>query len=219
MSAPAPMAAAMLGWMRRHGDVLRDLLADEGAADVGSTPAGDAAIRAHLRFAAAALLATATPPLRDELEGFAQGLPGWLDESRPLLERHLVTGAGAMALEEHLQFGVRPGADPSLDAALERRLRIGGWIRILALGLETHLGPGHDGLAGQVLDWMGGRHRELSRLILSLDRELKAAARRAAPGGALDLATQDEIGQAANVQGHVRMLVEALGATLGDDPA
>lgn len=219
MSPPGPMAAEMLGWMRRNGEVLRDLVAEELADGEDPAPGGDAAIRAHLRFAAAALLATATPPLRDELEGFAEGLPGWFSESRPLLDRHLATGAGAMALEEHLQFGVRPGADPSLDAGLERRLRIGGWIRILVLGLETHLGPGHDGLARQVLDWIGGRHRELSRLILSLDRELKAAGRRAAPGATLDLATQDGIGQAANVQGHVRMLVEALGATLGGDPA
>lgn len=212
------MAAAMLAWMREHGEVLRDLLAQEAAHEHDASPGSDAAVRAHLRFAAASLLANAGPGLRDELEGFAEGLAGWFEESRPLYEEHLATGAGAIALEEHLQFGTRPGNDPSLDAGLSRRLRIGGWIRVFLLGLELRLGHGHDGIAQEVLGWMGDRQRELSRLILTLDREAAAAARRAAAGH-VDLATQDEIGQAAAVQGHVRMLVEALGAALTPEGA
>jgi hypothetical protein len=216
VSPPAPMAAAMLAWMREHGDVLRALLAEEGAGEDDTSPGGDAAVRAHLRFAAASLLANAGPRLAGDLAGFVDGLSAWFEEGRPLYEEHLATGAGAVALEEHLQFGARPGSDPSLDEALGRRLRIGGWTRVFLLGLELRLGPEHDGIAQEALGWIGARQRELSRLILALDREAKIAARRAG-GGDIDLGTQDGIAQAASVQGHVRLLVEALGATLGDE--
>lgn len=206
----------MLAWMREHGDVLRALLGEEGAGEDDTSPGGDAAVRAHLRFAAASLQANAEPRLAGDLAGFVDGLGAWFEEGRPLYEEHLATGAGAVALEEHLQFGARPGSDPSLDEALGRRLRIGGWTRVFLLGLELRLGPEHDGVAQQALDWIGARQRELSRLILALDREAKIAARRAG-GGDIDLETQDGIAQAASVQGHVRMLVEALGAALGDE--
>lgn len=208
----------MLAWMREHGDVLRALLAEEGAGEDDTSPGGDAAVRAHLRFAGASLLANVRPQLTEEVSGFVEGLSAWFEEGRPLYEEHLATGAGAMALEEHLQFGARPGSDPSLDEGLSRRLRIGGWTRVFLLGLELRLGPEHDGIAREVLDWIGARQRELSRLILALDREAKIAARRAGAGG-IDLPTQDGIAQAASVQGHVRMLVEALGAALGGEGA
>lgn len=212
MSAPGQDA---LAWMRAHGDALRGLVADErGGPDDDPSAGGDPAIRAHLRFATAALAATGPEALRPDLAAFAGELPSWFGEGRELYEDHLDTGHGAMALEQHLQFGTEPGRDPSLDAGLHRRLRIGGWIRVLLHGLEIRLGPPADGLAQQVLDAIGARHRELSRLILALDREAKAAARRSGGALASDLATQDEIGQAATVQGHVRMLVEELAEAL-----
>lgn len=203
-----------LAWMRTHGDVLRGLVADEQGDDPDHSPGGDPSVRAHLRFAATALAATGPPSLRATLAGFAEDLPEWFAEGRELYEDHLDTGHGAIALEEHLQFGTSPGHDPSLDAGLHRRLRIGGWIRVFLHGLEMRLGPAADGLAGQVLDAVGARHRELSRLILALDREAKSAARRSGDDLASDLATQDEIGQAATVQGHVRLLVEELAPAL-----
>jgi hypothetical protein len=205
-------AGLALAWMREHGEALRRVLADEGGDD---SPAGDPAIRAHLRFAAAAIEATAAPGLAEALEGLADGLPGWFEEHQDLYDRHLDAGEGAIALEEHLQFGARPGTDPSLDAALHRRLRIWGWVRLTLLAVEARLGPPADGLAAEALAWTGERQRDLSRLILALDREAKArAARAAGRGGASDLALQDEIGQAAAVQANVRMMVEALAATL-----
>jgi hypothetical protein len=203
--------------MREHGDVLRRFVADEGEGD--DAPAGDPAIRAHLRFAAAALEATAAPDLAARLAGLADDLPAWFEDERDLYEAHLDTGEGAIALEEHLQFGARPGVDPSLDAGLHRRLRIGGWIRLALLAVELRLGPAADGLAAGSMAWVGDRQRELSRLILVLDRQAKAeAAKRAGPGTVTDLAIQDEIGQAATVQANVRMMVEALAAGLPATP-
>jgi hypothetical protein len=208
-------AQEALAWMRAHGELLRELVAEERRpGDDDPAAGGDPAIRGHLRFAVAALAATAPAALRDDLSAFAAELPTWFAESRDLYEDHLDTGHGAIALEQHLQFGTEPGRDPSLDAGLHRRLRIGGWIRVLLHGLEMRLGPAADGVAQQVLDAIGARQRELSRLILTLDREAKAAARRAGGEMAADLATQDQIGQAATVQGHVRVLVEELALAL-----
>ncbi len=212
MSEPLSAARA-LAWMREHGDVLRRLVADEQGDDPTPAPGDDAAIRAHLRFLATAIAATAEPALAARAAGYADDLPGWFEENRDLYDEHLETGIGAIALEEHLQFGVRPGSDPSLDAGLERRVRIGGLIRVFLLGLELRLGPAEDGLGEGTLAWMGAHQRELARLIFSLDRHAKASAR-GSGGEMVDLETQDAIGQAAAVQGHVRLLVEGLAATL-----
>lgn len=210
----APLA---LAWMRENGERLRALVAEEDpGGDPG--PAGDGAIRAHLRFAAAALEATAAPDAAEALAGLADDLPAWFEEHRDLYEHHLDAGEGAIALEEHLQFGVLPGTDPSLDVALHRRLRITGWVRVALLAVEHRLGPAADGVAAAAMSWTGERQRDLSRLILALDREAKARAARASQGAAADLGLQDEIGQAATVQAHVRMMVESLAATVPAGP-
>jgi hypothetical protein len=196
--------------MRGHGDRLRALLAEETGGAV-TAPADDAAIRAHLRFALAALEATLSEPLRARVAGLADDLPGWFEDGSELYEEQLARGAGAIALEQHLQFGVRPGSDPSLDEGLMRRVRIGAWMRLALLGLEERLGPAADGVAEETLAWMGAHQRQLGRLILSLDRRARTAA---GPAAASDLAIQDEIGQAAVVQAHVRLLIEALAVGL-----
>ncbi len=218
MSGTAPIVPeTTLAWMRVHGDLLRELVGQEQGDDPSAVPADDGAIRAHLRFAAEALEATAATDLAERLAGFDADLPGWFERNRDLFDEHVAAGAGAIALEEHLQFGVRPGSDPSLDAGLERRVRIGGWVRIFLLGLELHLGPSGDGLEGATLSWMGAHQRELARLIFSLDRQAKHAATQSA-GAAVDVETLDAIGQAAVVQGHVRLMIEALAATLSGGP-
>jgi hypothetical protein len=209
----APLA---LAWMREHGELLRRYVSAEPDGD--DAPAGDPAVRAHLRFAAAALEATAAPPLAEALAGLADELPDWFEDQRELYERHLDAGEGAIALEEHLQFGALPGTDPSLDAALHRRLRIGGWVRLTLLAVEVRLGPPADGLAAEALGWIGARQRDLSLLILTLVGEAKARAAQGVGRESADLALQDEIGQAAMVQANVRMMVQALAATIPDEP-
>jgi len=204
-------AAEALGWMRRNGARLRELVAEEGRDDEDAALAGDPAIRAHLRFAGSALEATAAEPVRGAIAGLSDDLHDWFEEARPLYDEHVATGAGAIALEQHLQYGASPGADPSLDEALGRSVRIGGWIRLFLLALEGRLGPAADGLGPEVLAAMGERRRDLSRLILQLDR---AARREATRRGLGDLDTQGQIGEAASVQGHVRLLVEEIAASL-----
>ncbi len=123
----------------------------------------------------------------------------------------MTLAAGAMALEEHLQHGTSPGADPSLDAGLDRRMRLWGWIRLFLLALEARLGPRADGLAETVLAAMADQGRRLAGVILVLERRARlAAAERAGGRAPTDPATLDEIGQAAVVQGYLRLLVENL---------
>lgn len=208
--------AQTLTWMRHSGTLLRELVDEESrAADGDDAPAGDPAIRAHLRFLAAALERTADPEWRDRLDGFAAGLGEWFADSADLFDEHLEIGEGAMLLEAHLQWGTRPGLDPSLDAAQERRLRLLGWVRIFLLGIETHLGPSADGFSGEALAWMDGRQRDLGRSVAILDAQAKAAAARS--GEQLDTETIDRIGQAIVVQAYTRHLAEALCAVMNGE--
>jgi hypothetical protein len=208
---------AVLGWMRVHGERLQELVVQEARDAADAAPAGDAAVRAHLRFAAAAMEATAGDRLAEAVEGFSDELSIWFEEARDLFDEHLEIGAGAMALEAHLQFGALPGEDPSIDEGLRRRLRIEGWLRLFLVALERRLGPAEDGFAEAVLAWIGARRRELGRLIIWLDRRAKLAAAARIGRGTVDLAIQDEISQAAVVQAHVRQLVEAVSAVLTGD--
>jgi hypothetical protein len=201
--------AAALHWMAGHGDRLQALVAEQGDGRPVRLPADDGAVRANLIFAAEAITATAGEAGRRALAGFAEGLDAWFDQEAEELAAHLERAEGAIALEQHLQFGTTPGRDPSLDAGLERRTRLSGWVRLFVLGLEAHLGPAADGVADDVLAWIHARQRELARLVVTLDRHAKAGMGAGAPADALD-----ELGQHAVVRAHVRQLVEALGASL-----
>lgn len=208
--------AATLAWMREHASILREMVAEE--ADVPGeveAPADDAGIRAHLRFLAAALEATADPAWAEPLAGFTGDLPGWFAEGQHLFDNHLAHGEGAMALEAHLQWGTRPGVDPSIDVAQERRIRLFGWMRLFVLGLETHVGHAADGLADQVLSWFDARQRDLGRMVVTLDLHAQMAAREAA-GGTVDTETVDQLGQAVLVQAFTRHLADGLCTVLND---
>ena len=105
--------------------------------------------------------------------------------------------------------------DPSLDAGLDRRVRISGWVQLFLVQLEERLGPAGDGLAAAVTAELDRRHRDLARLIFSLDRQAKEHLRARLPGTPTAEAL-DEVGQAAVVQAHARMLVEAIATALAD---
>lgn len=208
--------AATLAWMREHASVLREMVAEEtDAPGQSDAPAGDAGIRAHLRFLAAALEATADAAWAEPLAGFTGDLPGWFAEGRDLFDNHLAHGEGAMALEAHLQWGTRPGVDPSIDVAQERRIRLFGWMRLFLLGIETHLGHSADGLADQVLAWFDTRQRDLGRMVVALDRQAQGAAREAT-GRTLSVEVVDELGQAVLVQAFTRHLADGLCTVLND---
>lgn len=206
-----------LTWMREHGAELRRLVAEEIAESGGDdAPAGDPAIRGHLRFLALALENTLDEPWRGLIAGFSEDLGPWFAEGADLFDSHLATGEGAMLLETHLQFNTQPGIDPSLDVAIERRLRLTGWTRIFLLGIEGHLGPAGDGVAERVLAWMDGRQRELGRTVVSMDAQARHVAGKA--GDALTAGQRDQLGQIVVVQAYTRHLAEGVHATLaGDD--
>lgn len=210
-------APATLAWMREHGDLLRDLVTQEAVGlDDEPPPASDPGIRAHLRFLAAALEATADAVHGSALAGFAEHVPRYFDEGQELYDRHLAQGEGAMALETHLQWGSRPGLDPSVDIAQERRIRLFGWMRLFLFGLEDHAGPAADGLADRVIAWFDERQRELGRMVVALDLQAQGAARRA-PGGPLGTDAVDQLGQAVLVQAYVRHLATGLCEVLDEE--
>lgn len=211
-------ARVVLSWMRASGGLLQELVGQEMArADAAGAP--DAAIRAHLRFAAAALEACAGEPVAAALSGMRDDLPLWFDETADLLDQHVSVGEGVVALEAHLQFGVLPGVDPAVEESIRRRVRIEGWLRLFLMDLERRLGPGEDGLTESALSWLAAHRRDLGRLIVWLDRQAKAAAERARDAP-LDLATQAELGQVAAIQAYVRQLIEAISASIsGSTPA
>jgi len=211
---------ATLAWMRENGEILRGFMAEEAIGDGDPPPASDPGIRAHLRFLAAALEPTADDRWAGTLAGFADALPGHFAEGQELYDRHLQQGEGAMALETHLQWGSRPGIDPSVDIAQERRIRIFGWMRLFLFALEEHIGPAADGLADRVVAWFDARQRELGRMVVALDLQAQGAARQA-PGGPLGPDEVDALGQAVLVQAYVRQLATGLCEVLdeADTPA
>jgi hypothetical protein len=207
--------AAALAWMTAHAERLRALLDEEGESGEDAAAAGNGAIRAHLRFLAAALEATAPPRLADALAGLQDDLPEWFAEGHELYEEHLALSVGAIALEEHLQFRTSPGADPALDATLDRRARLGAWTRLFMLAVEERLGPAADGLAESALAWMAAHHRSLAGYVLALDQRGRSALGVTA-GARVDRATLHEIAEAAAVQGHLRLTLDALAAALAE---
>lgn len=199
--------------MSAHEDRLRELV-EEAAAEASMRPddvdaSSDLSIRLHLQYLAEAMEATAHEPLRTALAGFADSLPESFDAAREGIADLMERAKGAIALEEHLQFGTTPGADPSLDIALERRTRVTAWIRVFLIEMEHHIGPQYDGLADQTLAWMTDHQRDLSRLVVTFDNRAKSSL----PPD-LDRDIRDQVGQVAVLRAHVRHTVEAIAACL-----
>ena len=209
-----PAAQALLGWMQQNGGRLRDLLDDEAGGAGDLLPAGEAAIRAHLRLVSQALAATAGPATRDGLEELAETLPERFADDEAGLDGELELLEDAAAHELNLQFGTeRAGSDPMLREMIERRLRVQAWSRFFLRLVGEAVADGD--FADGAFTWMGEHQTQLAETIFSMDRRAKEAeiARRG-PHAVDDAALVNQIGQAAMLQAHVRFLVEAIAATL-----
>ncbi len=196
--------------MQTNGPRLRALMAEEAATGDDPSPSGDAAVRAHLRFVADALVANAGPGQERELAAFREDLPDRLRSAEAGLG-HLVDMLGeAAAFEAGKQFGDDAGEDPSLAGMLDRRVRVGAWMRLF-LQLLDEARPDRPPVSPAALAWMGDHQQHLADTIFSMDRrakELEIA--RGGPDAVADTAVVNRIGQAAMLQSHVRFTVEAL---------
>ena len=115
-------AGAVFSWMQANPARLRELLREEDPLDAEESPAADAAVRAHMRFAAEGLMAGIAPGLADRVDGMADALDLWFEDDREVFERQIELGRGAIALEEHLLYGADGETEPAIHAALERRV-------------------------------------------------------------------------------------------------
>ena len=209
-----PAAQGLLGWMQSHPARIRDLLDEEARGADDLSPAGDPAVRAHLRLVAEALAANASPASADALAAFAEGLPALLAEREDRVDDEMRNVGEAHAFEAAKQFGAAAGEDPSMRAVLDRRVRVGAWTRVFLEALDEARDPAPLA-AGAVLEWMGDRQAQLADTIFAMDR---AAKRREIDRGGPDAVASSEaanrIGQAAMLQAHTRFLVEGLAAGL-----
>jgi hypothetical protein len=210
-----PAARGLLAFMQANAARLRELLDEEAASgghDVG--PAGDAAVRAHLRFVAEALAANAAPGARGALEGFERELPALLGDRRALLEEKLREVGEGAAFEVERQFGAGAGEDPSVQAMVVRRVRIEAWTRVFLDALDAARAPAPP-VAPAALAWMGERQDRLADTIFAMDRRAKEREmERGGPDAIASPEVVNRIGQAATLQAYTRFLVEALAATM-----
>jgi hypothetical protein len=201
--------------MQHNGARLRALLDEEAAGSDDHSPAGEAAIRAHLRLVAEALAANAGPSTRAGLEELAGAMPARLDAARDELDAERELLADAAAHELDLQFGAAQAAhDPLVREVTQRRLGVQAWTRVFLRRVGEAVGD--DAVARAALEWMSDRQDDLANLIFTMDRRAKEGeiARRG-PDAVDDPDVANRIGQAAVLQAHMRFLVEAIAATLG----
>jgi hypothetical protein len=212
--ATHPAAQGVLAWMQAHPARLRELLDEEARGADDLTPAGDPAVRGHLRFVAEALAATGAPAAAPALESFARDLPGLLAEREEHVEDEMRRVGEAHAFEAGLQFGQGAGEDPGMRAVLDRRVRDAAWTRVFIAALDEARAPAAPA-APAVLDWMAAHQDRLADTIFAMDRRAKQAEReRGGPDAIASPEAVNRIGQAATVQAHARFLVEALAARL-----
>lgn len=200
--------------MQQNGGRLRTLLDDEAVRQTDLSPAGEAAVRAHLRLVCEALAATAGPARRAAFEELAETLPDRFDGGEEELAGDLELLGDAAAHELELQFGSEQASDdPLVRDVTERRLRLQAWTRFFLRRVGE--AAGDDAFAAATLEWMGERHTHLANTIFTMDRRAKEGeiARRG-PEAVDDPVLVNQIGQAAMLQAHMRFLVEAIAATL-----
>jgi hypothetical protein len=213
-TAPHPTARGLLVWMQTHHARLRELVDEEAGGSDDRSPAGDPAIRAHLRFVAEALAANAGPGQAAELEDFAEHLDVCMQAAEDSMGDVLEQLEDATAFEAESQFGGAVADDQAFVAVLERRLRVDAAIQTFLEALDRAR-PDRAPIRQPTLDWWKANARRLAHTIFSLDRGAKQAL---LDRGDTDAVANPEIvnqlGQAAMLQGHIKFLVEALAQNL-----
>ena len=213
-TAPHPTARGLLVWMQSRHARLLELVDEETVGTDDPSPAGDPAIRAHLRFVAEALAANAGPGQAAELEDFAERLDVRMDEAQASLGDILEHLEDATAFEAESQFGDGVSNDQAFVAVLERRLRVDAAIQTFLEALDRAR-PDRPPIRQPTLDWWKVNSRRLAHTIFALDRGAKQAL---LDRGELDTVANPEVvnqlGQAAMLQGHIKFLVEALAQNL-----
>jgi len=208
----------VLRWMRANPQRLRELLAEEDPAGTDEAPASDAAVRAHLRLAAEGMVQGADAALATALDGMADDLDEWFEQDSDVFEHQIALGEGAIALEEHLLYKGDAEANPAIHEALERRVRLATWNRLFLRCIESRLGPGHDGFTDEALEWIAARGRDLSAMIMQMDRSQQASLQ-LQMGRRPSRDEQVQSGQLAAVTAYVRMAIEATAHVLEPPPA
>jgi hypothetical protein len=213
-TAPHPTARGLLVWMQTHHARLLELVAEEGADSEDSSPAGDPAIRAHLRFVAEALAANAGPGQTAELEGFAKHLAVRMQAASESMDDVLEQLEDATAFEAESQFGDAAAEDEAFVGVLERRLRVDAAIQVFLESLDRAR-PDRLPIRQPTLAWWKANTRRLAHTIFALDRGAKQALLdRGQQDAVADPKIVNQIGQAAMLQGHIKFLVEALAQNL-----
>lgn len=213
-TAPHPTARGLLVWMQTHHARLLELVDEESAGTDDISPAGDAAIRAHLRFVAEALAANAGPGQAAELEDFAEHLDQRMDVAAASMGDVLEQLEDATAFEAESQFGDGVAADEAFVGVLERRLRVDAAIQTFLEALDQAR-PDRAPIRQPTLVWWKANARRLAHTIFSLDRGAKQALLdRGERDVVADPEVVNQLGQAAMLQGHVKFLVEALAQNL-----
>ena len=192
---------------------LNALMSEEASLAEDLSPAGDAAVRAHLRFLAEALAANAGPGQAAALQELSDDLPSRMDEAGPRLAEIEELLADANAFEADKQFGDVAADDPGLAGMLERRIRVNAWLRwfLERIGAALPDRPVSDAASA----WIAGNQTRLADTIFAMDRAAKRAEMdRGGPDAIANPDVVNRIGQAAMLQGHVRVLVEAIALSI-----
>ena len=192
---------------------MQELMASESLRFSDRSPVSEGAIRAHLRFVAEALAASAAPGTLEGLSAFAADFDTRVDAERDRLEAEFDAVAEQVGMETTLQFGEAAGEDPLTRKVVERRMLVNAWHRYFLFLLDDAAGAS---FASGVTVWMAENQARLGDLIFGTDRAAKAAiVAREGSDFLLDHERTNLVGQAAMLQAHTRFLVEAIGASRG----
>jgi len=213
-TARHPTAQGLLVWMQTHHGRLLELVDEESAETGDTSPAGDPAIRAHLRFLAEALAANAGPGQAAELEDFAAHLDERMHAAAASIGDVLEQLEDATAFEAESQFGAAVADDEAFVGVLERRLRVDAAIQTFLEAFDQAR-PDRAPIRQPTLAWWKANSRRLAHTIFSLDRGAKQALLdRGDDDAVANPEVVNQLGQAAMLQGHIKFLVEALAENL-----